>query len=90
MADTDVEISRGHSAARLLGDPLIAEAFDLIRAEYISAWETAPVRDVEGRERIWAHLQALGKVKAHLETVVATGKMAEKQKNEMTGKRRFF
>lgn len=90
MADTDVEIARGHSAARLLGDPLIAEAFDLIRAEYISAWEAAPVRDVEGRERIWAHLQALGKVKAHLETVVNTGKMAEKQKNELSGKRRFF
>jgi hypothetical protein len=90
MADSDTEISRGHNAARLLADPLIAEAFDAIRAEYIAAWENAPVRDAEGRERIWAHLQALGKVREHLSTVVTTGKMAEKQRDDMRGKRRFF
>ena len=90
MADPDTEVARGHNAARLLNDPLVAEAFDLIRAEYIAAWENAPARDTEGRERIWAHLQALGKVKAHLSTVVTTGKMAEKQRDEMRGKRRFF
>jgi hypothetical protein len=90
MADSETEIARGHNAARLLADPLIAEAFDAIRAEYISAWENAPVRDAEGRERIWAHLQALGKVREHLSTVVATGKMAEKQRDDMRGKRRFF
>lgn len=90
MADPDTEISRGHNAARLLSDPLIAEAFDAIRSEYIAAWENAPVRDAEGRERIWAHLQALGKVREHLSTVVATGKMAEKQRDDMRGKRRFF
>lgn len=90
MSDPDNEIARGHSAARLLNDPLMAEAFDALRAEYIAAWENAPVRDAEGRERIWAHLQALGKVKAHLETVMNTGKMAEKQRDEMRGKRRFF
>jgi hypothetical protein len=90
MADSETEIARGHNAARLLADPLIAEAFDAIRAEYIAAWENAPVRDAEGRERIWAHLQALGKVREHLSTVVTTGKMAEKQRDDMRGKRRFF
>ena len=90
MADPDIDIARGHNAARLLNDPLVAEAFDLIRAEYIAAWENAPARDTEGRERIWAHLQALGKVKAHLSTVVATGKMTEKQRDDMVGKKRFF
>lgn len=81
---------RGESAARLLNDPLITEAFDAIRAEYVAAWENAPVRDAEGRERIWAHLQALSKVRGHLETVVGTGKMAKQQVNELQGKRRFF
>lgn len=90
MADPDIEIARGHSASRLLSDPMMVEAFDLIRAEYIAAWESAPARDTEGRERIWAHLQALGRVKAHLSTVAATGKMAAKQRDEMAGKKRFF
>ena len=90
LADERDEINRGHNAARLLGDPLVAEAFDSIRAEYLAAWEASPVRDAEGRERIWAHLQALTKVKGHLEAVVMTGKMAEKQVSELRGKKRFF
>jgi hypothetical protein len=90
LADERDEINRGNNAARLLGDPLITEAFESIRAEYLAAWESSPARDTEGRERIWAHLQALTKVRGHLEAVVMTGKMAEKQASELRGKRRFF
>lgn len=90
MSDQLDEINRGAMAERLLSDPLISEAFDLIRAEYIAAWESAPARDVEGRERIWAHLQSLTKVRAHLETVAYTGKMSKKQQEELRGRRRFF
>jgi hypothetical protein len=90
MSDPLDEINRGDNAERLLRNPLIAEAFDLIRSEYIAAWEGAPARDVEGRERIWAHLQSLAKVRAHLETVVYTGKMSKKQQEELRGRRRFF
>lgn len=90
MSDAITDIQRGDNAERLLRDPLIAEAFDIIRAEYIAAWENAPARDTEGRERIWAHLQALGKVKGHLESVVATGKITKKQMAELEGRRSFF
>jgi len=90
MSDALIDIQRGDNAERLLRDPLIVEAFELIRAEYIAAWESAPARDTEGRERIWAHLQALGKVRAHIETVAATGKMTKKQMESLKGKRSFF
>jgi hypothetical protein len=84
------EIRRGDSANRLINDPLMVEAFTVIEAEYIAAWKATPVRDTEARERIWAHLQALGKVKGHLESVIETGKLAKKQSDEIHGKRRFF
>ena len=90
MADLDHEVARGHTAERLINDPVMIEAFDTIRAEYIAAWESAPVRDVEGRERIWAHLQLLGKVRGHLEAVASTGKMAEKQRDELRRTKRLF
>lgn len=71
------EVQRGHDAKRLLDEPLLKEAFETIEQEFVDQWKKAPVRDVEGREKLWLMLQLLGKVHNHLESVMASGKLTE-------------
>lgn len=70
------EIRRGDEAARLLDSPMLVEAFETMERAYIDAWASSPVRDAEGREAIYRHLQALRQVRGHLKTAVDTGKLA--------------
>lgn len=86
----DEEIARAHQAERLLNDPLFQEAFAVVEAEYLDGWRNSPARDTEGRERLWLMLKLLGKVRGHLQTVMETGKLAEKQLTAIEPKRRLF
>lgn len=63
----------------LLRDELLTEAFDTLRAEYLAGWEASPARDTDGRERLWLAVQVLGKVRGHLEQVVADGRLASRE-----------
>jgi hypothetical protein len=73
------EISRGQQAAELMEHPLLSEAFATLKAQYVSAWESSPARDIQGREELWRLLKSLSAVEGHLKTVVETGKMARLQ-----------
>jgi hypothetical protein len=68
---------RGAQAERLLRDPLLVEAFDVLENEFMQAWRQSAVADTEARERIYNLCQALEGVKGHLKTVVDTGKLAQ-------------
>lgn len=68
---------RGGQAERLLRDPLLVEAFDHLETEFMQAWRQSAIADTEARERIYNLVQALEGVKAHLRSVVDTGKMAQ-------------
>jgi hypothetical protein len=59
--------------------PLLSEAFATLKAQYVSAWESSPARDIQGREELWRLLKSLSAVEGHLKTVVETGKMARLQ-----------
>lgn len=52
-------------------------AFAELKGEYIKAWEATPLRDTEGRERLWQAVQIIGKVESHLIQQVQNGKIAE-------------
>ena len=74
--DDAAEVARGQRAQAILDDPLVGEAFAAIERECIAEWRRAPARDVEGRERIWLMLKLAGRLRAHFESVVASGKLA--------------
>ncbi len=75
---TDEELAlRGELARQLLGNPLLAEAFQTIEDEVTEAWRASPARDVEGREKLWLQLKLLHKLRGQLELVVETGRAAE-------------
>ena len=71
------ETQRGERARLLLADPLIAEAFDTIQQELMTAWQTSPARDTDGRETLWLSVKLLNQVKSHLQSVVETGHLAQ-------------
>lgn len=77
--DQSLEISRGQQAAELMEHPLLVEAFEVLRSQYLSAWETSPVRDAAGREELWRLMKSLSAVEGHLKTVAETGKLARLQ-----------
>ena len=76
---------RGARAEMLLRDELLKEAFDTLEKAYISEWAVTQVRDVEARERLWSAVNVNRKYQDHLRNVLANGKLAQKQLNDMTG-----
>lgn len=75
----DADLRKGNAATRLLADPVLIEAFEGLRAEYLKAWEATGARDTDARERLWQAYQIVGKVRTHLSHVASGGKMAQKQ-----------
>ncbi len=76
------EVERGQQAAQVLEHPLFVEAFDQYRARLVAEWESSPVRDAEGREKLWLMVKTVDAVRGHLEGVMQTGKMATLQRQE--------
>jgi hypothetical protein len=76
------ESDRGRRAQELLDDDLLKEAFNTLKEQLKNQWADSPVRDTEGREKLWLMLKLLESVEGHLSTVVTTGKMASIQLTE--------
>lgn len=73
----EYEIVRGERAAQLLQEPLLVEAFETLQKELTDQWQKSPVRDVEGREKLYLSLLCLQRVQGQLATVLETGKVAK-------------
>lgn len=69
-------IDRAAKAKAVLEDGVIADAFTALEAAYIDAWRLSDPRDDDGRERLWQALQIVGKVRSHLQAVIANGSIA--------------
>lgn len=86
------EQDRALGADALLKNDLFNEALESIERDLIEAWKSALPRDTDGRERIWAAIQQLGKIKGYIETVLRDGKLASAQLKDLAEqpKRSFF
>ena len=73
--------ARGHAAEQLLRNRLLQEAFEEVERRYTEAWKKA--RTPEARERLHLAVDNLAKVKAHLASVVGSGRLAEQQIREI-------
>jgi len=75
----DKEIIKGKNAERILNDELFKKSFTYLRELYLNEWENSPARDKEARESLWVAIKMLGTVEGHLQTVMQTGKLANRQ-----------
>jgi len=78
------EVRSGQNAERILNDELFKDSFAYLRDLYLTEWENSPVRDPEGRERLWLAIKILATVENHITTIMQTGKLADRQLEELT------
>jgi hypothetical protein len=73
--------NRGEAAnAELL---VLGDSFKALRAAYGAAWENSDPRDTAGREKLWSATTILTKVEEALRAHVVTGKVAQKQLDDL-------
>lgn len=80
--DLDKEQQRGHRAKQILEDEIFVEAIQKVSAELDREWINSPVRDTEGREKIYMMKRMLNVLLVQLQSVMETGKLASKQINK--------
>lgn len=79
MSKLYTEKSRGERADALLKNDIFIEAMATIKEKIISAWESSPLRDVEGQQKLRFMLDAYKGLKSAIEEIVQTGKLASLQ-----------
>jgi hypothetical protein len=70
-------------ARALLDDELLSEAFEKLEAGYVAGWRGTVIDDVAGREKLFLAINIVGKVRNHLASVVANGKLAQAELKEL-------
>ena len=64
-------------AKNLLSDPLLNEAFDVLRKDLMNRWDSSGSTELEARESIWLAMRLLDRIHAHISSIVETGRMAD-------------
>jgi len=77
------EMSHGSRAKALLDNELLNEAFSALEVAYIERWRATHIDDERGREKLFIAVNVVGKVRAHLATIVANGHIAAKKLDEL-------
>jgi len=77
--DKEKEIQRGHRAKAILEDEIFAEAIQKVSVELDQEWLNSPIRDTEGREKIYMMKKMLNVLLVQIQSVMETGKLASKQ-----------
>lgn len=68
--------ARGVRAKELLEHELLQEAFSTLESAYIAAWRSTTIDAAPAREKLFLAINVLGKVREHLQKVVADGTVA--------------
>jgi|TARA_R110000751_G_scaffold63438_1_gene130881 hypothetical protein len=80
--ELEKEQQRGHRAKAILEDEIFVEAIQKVSGELDAEWMNSPVRDTEGREKIYMMKKMLNVLLVQLRSVMDTGKLATKQINK--------
>jgi hypothetical protein len=76
------ELRRAEEAKRLLDNPLFKEAFKTIREELIKHLLNTRVNEELERDRLYITIKALDLVQQHIQSVLETGRLAEREQEE--------
>jgi hypothetical protein len=86
----NADLARRAGAEALLQNEILQEAFARLEERYIEEWRVSQFRDTDARERLWQAVNILRKVKDHLAKLVADGKLAQREIEQLTEKRKRF
>ena len=80
------QINKGHRAKLLLEDPLLKQAFDDLLYMYREQVFKTSYKADDERLMLWLAYNMVEKVKGHLESVMLSGKLAQKELNDLVKK----
>ena len=61
----------------LITDPLLKEAFDVLKEDLMNRWNHSGSTDSEARESIWLAIRLLDRIEGHVKSIIETGHMNE-------------
>ena len=74
------EVSRSNQAKQILESELFKESVNTLKKIYSEALlEKTGAKEGDTREKLWIAYNVVGKVEQHLQSILETGKLAEKQ-----------
>ena len=76
-------VTRAMRAQELLDNELLSDAFKGLEESYTSAWRATAIDDVAAREKLFLAINIVGKVRDHLTSIVAGGKLAQAELKEI-------
>ena len=76
--------NRAVRAQALVDDPLLKEGFDTLEAAYIAAWRATRPEDQNAREKLYLAVNVIGKLREHLQSVIANGRIADAELHALT------
>jgi hypothetical protein len=79
----DAAAAKALRAQQLLDNELLTEAFTALENNYVSAWRATSIDDAQGREKLFLAINVVGKVRDHLNAIVANGKLAQAELKEL-------
>ncbi len=85
MANLQDERRRGQLAKQIIDNPLWAEAKATLLESLTDAWRSTHPSQSTEREEIWKMLQAASAAFDHVESVMTTGELADKQLEKLNG-----
>ena len=68
---------RERRAQSLINDPLLNEAFDVLKEDLMNRWNHSGSTDLQARESIWLAMRLLDRIHGHINPIVETGHMAK-------------
>jgi hypothetical protein len=77
------DTNRAARAKALLDNELLQEAFKSLEESYINVWRVTKHDDELGREKLFLAVNVIGKVKEHLLSIIANGKLAQAELNKL-------
>jgi hypothetical protein len=78
MDKLETQLRRGKRAQALLDDPLLKQAFEDLLETYKDQIFNTNFADDDKRKSLWMAYNMLDKIKGHLQTVMESGKIAQK------------
>ena len=67
---------REREAKRILSEPLVQEAFDILEKGFIDAWKNSAVENTEAGEHLYGLLQCLDAFQQHFRSALEEGQIA--------------
>ena len=78
MDKLETQLRRGKRAQVLLDDPLLKQAFEDLLETYKEQIFNTNFADDEKRRSLWMAYNMLDKIRGHLQTIMESGKLAQK------------